>query len=485
MRIDPNEVVIIDPNEVEIVAAPEPQQSAPANTIGQEAKRQGGLFLRQALSAAGSVGAIPADAIGKAVNYVAGREVVPNQKRAFQNTLTRMGLPEPERTIEKFGQGFAESAPAMALPAGIVPQVLGNAAMGAAQAPAGSEGSGAAWGAAGGAAMPALGGVLRATGRGAAHVLGTTTGAGGESVRQAFRDAPGFVENMRGHVEPGTVVDSARQGIHTMRQNMQADYRAAVPQWATGHPIDFAPVDRAYNNLVGTLQHGGQWKIGQNEIRTVDEIGQVLNEFRANSANHTAEGFDALKQRLQAIYPESPNYRQAQRAVTTMADAVRNQISAQSPVYADAMRNYWQRSQQLDEIERSLSLGDRNTVDTALRKLQSLMRNNVNSNFGQRVQSASALEQMGGVEILPQVAGQAMNSWTPRGLQGAAGIGGSIVNPSAIPALPVMSPRVVGEAARYSGMVVNDPRTAAILEALRRSTPAALRASQMDEGQQP
>jgi hypothetical protein len=185
MRIDPSEVVIVDrinPDEVEIV-------QAPTNTIGQEAKRQGGLFLRQALSAAGSVGAIPADAIGKAVNYVAGREVVPNQQQAFQNTLTRMGLPEPERAIEKFGQGFAESAPAVALPAGIVPQVLGNAAMGAAQAPAGSEGSGAAWGAGGGAAghvlSRAMGGIVRPTAealtlmdRGVALTPGQAAGAG-------------------------------------------------------------------------------------------------------------------------------------------------------------------------------------------------------------------------------------------------------------------------------------------------------------------
>jgi len=61
------------------------------------------------------------------------------------------------------------------------------------------------------------------------------------------------------------------------------------------------------------------------------------------------------------------------------------------------------------------------------------------------------LEQSG-ADILPAVAGQAMSSWTPRGLQGlsATGLAGAGVmtsNPAALAALPLTSPRLVGEAA--------------------------------------
>lgn len=150
-----------DPVVGEPASEPPPTST---NTLGQELGRQAGLTGRALLSAAGSFGAIPADAIGKAVNYVAGREVIPNQQRALQQTLTRMGLPEPERGVEKFTQGMAESAPAVALPAGWIPQVLGNAAVGSATAPQGQEGSGALWGAGGGALGQVVGrGIVKPT----------------------------------------------------------------------------------------------------------------------------------------------------------------------------------------------------------------------------------------------------------------------------------------------------------------------------------
>lgn len=135
-------------------AAPDPaavkwddQKEAKTNTVGEELARQAGLTDRAVLSGIGSVGAIPADVIGKAVNAFTGRETIPNQRQALQRTLSRMGLPEPQRPVERFTQGMAESAPAFALPAGLPAQVAGNAAIGATVAEPGQEAQGAAWGA--------------------------------------------------------------------------------------------------------------------------------------------------------------------------------------------------------------------------------------------------------------------------------------------------------------------------------------------------
>jgi hypothetical protein len=468
-------------------------QQQPTNTFGNEALRQLGLTARAGINVIASPVTVGGNILGKAVNAMIGRDNLNNGGRPiFDNStdtlnraLTGLGLPEPTRPIERFTQGMAESAPAMALPLGAMPQIAGNAIISSALAPQGKEVSQALYGAAGGAALPALGKTAQLLGRGAANVLGTTTGAGAEPVRQAFKNAPGFVENMRGNVAASEVVDNARKGIQTIRQKMQADYRAAVPTWATNHFVDFAPVEQAFKNMVATMQHNGQWKIGPSEQRTIQEIRDVLTDFYTTPGNKTVEGLDAMKQRIQAIYPESHTHTQAQRAVTAMSKAIKEEIRKQSPAYAPAMENYWKQSAQLDEIERSLSLGDRNTIDTALRKLQSLMRNNVNSNFGQRVQSAQALEQLGGANVLPQVAGQALNSWTPRGLQGAAasstGVGSLLLNPWGLATLPLFSPRTVGEAARGVGAVAHDPRTQAIVEALRRTTPAAVRSIENGE----
>jgi hypothetical protein len=104
------------------------------------------------------------------------------------------------------------------------------------------------------------------------------------------------------------------------------------------------------------------------------------------------------------------------------------------------MKAYQEASELTKEIERALSLGNRASADTSMRKLQSLMRNNVNTNYGNRLDLAGKLEAAGGQEIMPAIAGQSLNSFTPRGLQGmaATGLGGfGLANPATLAALPL------------------------------------------------
>ena len=92
-----------------------------------------------------------------------------------------------------------------------------------------------------------------------------------------------------------------------------------------------------------------------------------------------------------------------------------------------------------------------------MRKLQSLMRNNVQTNYGNRLSLANTLEDKGGVELMPSIAGQAMNSWAPRSLSGQIGGGAtallSMQNPMMLAALPLQSPRLVGTAAYGAGRI--------------------------------
>lgn len=48
------------------------------------------------------------------------------------------------------------------------------------------------------------------------------------------------------------------------------------------------------------------------------------------------------------------------------------------------MKNYENASNLIREIEKTLSLNPKASIDTALRKLQSVMRDNVNTNYGKR-----------------------------------------------------------------------------------------------------
>jgi hypothetical protein len=77
-----------------------------------------------------------------------------------------------------------------------------------------------------------------------------------------------------------------------------------------------------------------------------------------------------------------------------------------------------------------------------------LTRNNANTNYGYRLELAKALQDQGGQDLMPALAGQALSSFTPRGLAGqGAGIGAALTtlsNPMAAAVLPLTSPRLVG-----------------------------------------
>jgi hypothetical protein len=111
------------------------------------------------------------------------------------------------------------------------------------------------------------------------------------------------------------------------------------------------------------------------------------------------------------------------------------------------------------QIEKSLSLGKKTSNDTAIRKLLSLSRNNANTNFGYRQELANVLQQQGGKNLEPALAGQALNTIMPKGLVGrgslsSLGVGG-IMNPSLLLAAPLTSPRLVGETAYKTGQLAN------------------------------
>ena len=90
-------------------------------------------------------------------------------------------------------------------------------------------------------------------------------------------------------------------------------------------------------------------------------------------------------------------------------------------------------------------------------KLQSLTRNNVQTNYGQRVKLARELENYDGQNIMPALAGQAMSEWLPRGLVGKAEdisaiLGAASMNPATL-AFPLAMPKVVGTGAYGAGKI--------------------------------
>ena len=146
---------------------------------------------------------------------------------------------------------------------------------------------------------------------------------------------------------------------------------------------------------------------------------------------------------------------------------VRGTIVEQAPKYAKIMHGYEEASKQINEIERTLSLKPDATIDTSLRKLQSVLRDNVNTSFGRRKELAEYLVEAGAPHLMERLAGQALKPGFARGigrlgaqvgaeiallLGSSGGHLGSIGRlAKAGLTLPLMSPKLVGETAYYAG----------------------------------
>lgn len=299
-------------------------------------------------------------------------------------------------------------------------------------------------------------GIKKAAGGIASHTLGLTTGAGANSVKEAYKAGKtgnqAFIDNMRGDASIDDIVSNAKSALSKMNADKQAEYRAGMSAISNDKSVlTFGGIDKAMGDASNIASFKGQ-STNTQASKAFDDIRNVIDEWKQldPAEFHTPEGLDALKQKIGGIQESIPFEQKTARTVAgKVYNAIKDEISKQAPTYSKTMKDYYIASNKISEIEQALSLGKKPSLDTTVRKLQSLMRNNVNTNYGNRLELAKELESKGGADLLPSIAGQAMNSFTPRGIQGgvigSAGALAAYTNPATMLALPFTSPRLMGE----------------------------------------
>lgn len=489
-----------------------------ARTLPQSLARQGGLTARYLVEGGLSPFTFLANGIGAAYNK--GADLVegqgkgyrfPDQAQAVSNELTKIGLPQPETPFERVvgdasrgvssaGSGIATGS-LLAKAANPVTQGVGAFLKSAApqQVVSGAT-SGAASGAAREAGLPwwaqigaglaagalpfMVGGsdvpdlprksvspVTAKAGDVASQVAGTATGTGGTPIAEAFKAgreggqaAEAFQANLRGDVSPEDVLDQAKSALGSMKADRNTAYRSGMADLSKDQTVlSFDPIDNALNKTASVANFKGiDLKPKTADARQA--VQSLIDNWKSLPAAeyHTPEGFDALKQQIGDLRDSFPYGDQSRIVVDNAYNAVKNAIKEQAPGYAKTMGDYQEASDLIDNIQRTLSLNPRATVDTQMRKLQSVMRDGVNTNYGSRADLARALNDVSGGTLVPALAGQSLNSWTPRGLMRAVaggellGAGGlALHDPLAAigtaAMLPLTSPRLAGEAAYYAG----------------------------------
>lgn len=336
-----------------------------------------------------------------------------------------------------------------------------------------------------GSAVDPLAAALRATktvasgtgnliGGAATKYAGLASGVGEEPIKQAYqagkaggKQAEAFVENMRGNVPMQDVLETAKTDLAAMGQQKQAAYRQDMQSIRGDKSVlDFADIDNALAQAAGRTEFKGQ-VIKQGAANKVQEAREIVDNWKSldPAQFHTPEGLDALKQQVGDILESIPfEQKNARASVGEVYNSIKGSISKQAPKYAEVMKDYAEASDTIKQIEQALSLGKKSSADTSMRKLQSLMRNNVQTNYGNRLKLAQALEEAGGQQIMPALAGQSLSEWTPRGLQRATAVGtslaaGSVGTPALGAAnLAASSPRLVGETALKAGQLAGGLR---------------------------
>jgi hypothetical protein len=295
--------------------------------------------------------------------------------------------------------------------------------------------------------------------------LGGTTGAGGTAIGEAYRagkaggeTAQTFRENMRGKADMTDVLESAKEGVANIRAERSANYSEGMGNAMSDQSrISFDSIKQAADSAVSSLFYKNKQLVSDAELRPALEAKAIVDDFAKDPTLHNAQGLDALKRRLDSVYPDSPMHNQAQRVISQMRNEVKGKLVAHSSDYGKVMDDFSESKRMQTEIEKTLSLGPNAAADTTLRKLGSSMRNNVNANFGRRLDVLDELAQRGGVQLRPALAGQALNSFIPRGLQASVATGAGFINPASIPYLGVTSPRLMGEAAHAAGRAAGIP----------------------------
>jgi len=298
--------------------------------------------------------------------------------------------------------------------------------------------------------------------------LGVSTGAGKEAIAQAFeagqkggKAAEQFRSNITGRADPTEILNIARSNLDELNRLKQDEYRSGMVNVKNDKSIlEFNDIDKSLSNAQKKVTFNKQI-VNRSAAEKINEAKGLVDNWKSldPASYHTPEGLDALKKQVGDVLEGIPfEQKVARSSVGEIYNSVKSTIQKQAPAYANTMKAYTDASDQIREVEKALSLGKKASVDTAVRKLQSLMRDNVQTNYGQRVKLGKELETIGGQQFMPGIAGQALSSIVPRGLQGAAslptgylayGVGGF---PAAAITAATTSPRLMGETAYGLGL---------------------------------
>ena len=277
----------------------------------------------------------------------------------------------------------------------------------------------------------------------------TEVGYEGGEANKAFKESAADITT------PEEIVDNAKKGVDNITKEKNLDYTQRKALWGQSQqPMSYNDIGQAIRDAHQVQEYKGVDLLDPRGAKFRKSLDNTIIDWmqQPHPDFHTAAGFDALKKKIgnlrDAYELGTPERKIGDMYYKAVGDTIKKQV----PEYANAMERYAEYSNQLNELRKGLSLNDKATIDTALRKLTSTQRKNVNTNFGQRARMLDELEAAGSKNLGAQLAGQALKSNEPAGLHRlvpAIAAGTGHFGEAALAALA--SPRAAGRAFNAAG----------------------------------
>jgi len=286
------------------------------------------------------------------------------------------------------------------------------------------------------------------------ETLGTTTGAGGNAMRQALQNpTPDLMNAMRGNTTDTEVLGHFKDALQGVKDRRGADYQQALAQLPASTQLDITPVHDALQKQFAKFgiktDPQGALDFSRSVIRDksaqsdLSGIADDLRGWGSQPGDLSPSGVDILKRRIDDTYSPSGS---ARAIVQNVKDAARSALNDQVPGYSDMTKGYAKASEFIDHVK-DLSLDSKNP-GTAIRKLTTTLK----ANNDYREALTDALGQYTNVDLKGELAGMNLSRLAPRGLAGPstgfgilAGIASHVVSPMAAVAIAMSSPRLMGE----------------------------------------
>lgn len=327
------------------------------------------------------------------------------------------------------------------------------------------------------------------------EVLGKMTGTGAEvsqlsyeagrkggSAQKRLRD------NRMGLVDETQVVDEAIETLGKQQKAISDDFTSAkgVGNESGTLKLDEIGMDmkdplKALDDFAIDKSYRGMTEFSPEALSQINEIRKIIKEFgKPGRGMNNAKGMDLLKRRINALFQRNPATNDVNVPVVHMTRKINELIEKKAPGYAKVNRDFAQTQNLINDTKAVLG-GKKNFMTNVpgakakvLKKMQQSMRNKTNVDMGENLKAVERINP----DLKYSLAGQASQTFTPRGLAGlgASGLGLGAFGTLGAPGIPLAlasSPRLVSAGAEGLGSVMR--KTEGLRGGIANQFPNALR----------